>query len=793
MKNMPKKSWMQTEAAGILFFIIALLLLTLLLTYSSEDPTAFYVTSQTTTNNLVGQAGAWLAGYLYYWFGLAAYLLVLFAALMGYRFFYHIAPNPSLYVRIIKRLAYLLFILSSTALLSLHMSEATASLPSSAGGIIGFIIAQKTAILFGFFGSNLILLTLCLVSFSLITGLSWLQFIETIGGLVLFLAAKLHLGSLGNIPLIPKQLAINMLSSVNQSIRTKQTKNTQTTIPSSKKRVEPHFAFMPGRGTEAKLKENKDPQIIIEDKTDQIGTQRDTKDTKDKMNTVSSIASPINRNIENDIPLPNLPNRMLKNIESKAAQPVPRQTANKQFLPSVDYLNSPEPVHHLTAEEYQILGQQLVANLSDFGVTVELKGYQPGPIITLFELEPAAGVKAARISALAQDLARSMAVENIRVIEFISGKSVVGIEIPNQKRKTVRMKELLSSAEYKTSSQILPLALGQNIEGKPVIASLADMPHLLVAGTTGSGKSIGINVMIVSLLYKYGPKELKLMLVDPKMLELSVYNNIPHLLVPVITDMSKAAQGLGWCIQEMDNRYTLMAKLGVRNIESYNNALANKPMDQADGHSHLPYLVIVIDEFADLIMTDKKVEDIIVRLAQKARAAGIHLILATQRPSVNVVTGLIKANIPARISFKVSAKVDSRTVLDQSGAEQLLGKGDMLYSATGGSQIRRIHGAFIEDGEIRQVTAHWKEQEEPDYQEDIFKAKSLNNTTTQEEADDLYNDAINFITESNRVSISSVQRKFKIGYNRAARIIELMEKDGLVSPMDQSGKRTVVK
>jgi len=283
------------------------------------------------------------------------------------------------------------------------------------------------------------------------------------------------------------------------------------------------------------------------------------------------------------------------------------------------------------------------------------------------------------------------------------------------------------------------------------------------------------------------------MLVDPKMLELSVYNNIPHLLVPVITDMSKAAQGLGWCIQEMDNRYTLMAKLGVRNIESYNNALANKPMDQADEYSYLPYLVIVIDEFADLIMTDKKVEDIIVRLAQKARAAGIHLILATQRPSVNVVTGLIKANIPARISFKVSAKVESRTVLDQSGAEQLLGKGDMLYSATGGSQIRRIHGAFIEDGEIRKVTAHWKEQDEPDYQEDIFKAKSLNNTTTQEEIDDLYNDAINFITETNRVSISSVQRKFKIGYNRAARIIELMEKDGLVSPMDQSGKRTVVK
>ncbi len=788
MKNMPKKSWIQTEVAGILFFVIALLLFALLVTYSSDDPTAFHVTGQTTTSNLVGQAGAWLAGYLYYWLGLAAYLLVLFAALIGYSFFYHIAPHPSLYVRIIKRLAYLLFILSSAALLSIHMNEAVPSLPSSAGGIIGLILAQKMIALFGFFGSNLILFALCLVSFSLITGLSWLQFIETLGGLILFLAAKLRLGSLGNIPLIPKQLAINMLSSVNQTIRTSRRKPTQ--ITSAKGRVEPHFSFMPGRGTAAKLKENRDPQINIEGKVDQMATRAKMKPSSSTASSnASPIASPMNKHSQDS------QERTSKNIEGKAAQPVSSPPPDKQPLPSIDYLNPPEAVHHLTAEEYQLLGQQLVANLSDFGVVVELKGYQPGPIVTLFELEPAAGVKAARISALAQDLARSMAVENIRVIEFISGKSVVGIEIPNQQRKTVRMKELLSSAEYRGSSQILPLALGQDIEGKPVVVSLADMPHLLVAGTTGSGKSIGINVMIISLLYKYGPKKLRLILVDPKMLELSVYNKIPHLLVPVITDMSKAAQGLGWCVQEMDNRYSLMAKLGVRNIESYNRALANRGDYQADEHSHLPYLVIVIDEFADLIMTDKKVEDIIVRLAQKARAAGIHLILATQRPSVNVVTGLIKANIPARISFKVSAKVDSRTVLDQSGAEQLLGKGDMLYSATGASQIRRIHGAFVEDGEIRKVAAHWKEQEEPDYQEDIFRARSLNsiaNIAAREERDDLYNDAINFITKNNRVSISSVQREFKIGYNRAARIIELMEKDGLVSPMDHSGKRTVI-
>lgn len=764
---------MLTEGAGILLFVIALLLLTSLLTYSPEDSTPFYTTGQTEINNMVGEVGAWLAGYLYYWLGLAAYLLVFFAALGGYIFFYHIAPHPSLYIRIIKRLAYLLFILASATLLALHINESTLSLPSSAGGIIGFVIAHKAIVLLGFWGSNMVLLTLCLVSFSLITGLSWLQFIESIGGFVLFLAAKLRISSLSNIPLLPKQLAINMLSSAN--IHTKRDRKTQPSA--AKGRVEPHFVFMPGRGTDAKIEERKHPRVIIEAKTNSNQLLRrfirqPQTVIKDKINS-----------------------HQVTRTELTTGRPVQTEGSNSPSFPSTDYLNLPEPgSHHLTPKEYQLLGQQLVANLNDFGVTVELKGYQPGPIVTLFELEPAAGVKAARISTLAKDLARSMAVENIRVIEFISGKSVVGIEIPNKQRKTVRIKELLSSAEYKTSSQVLPLALGQDIQGKPVIVSLAEMPHLLVAGTTGSGKSIGINVMLISLLYKYRPEELKLMLVDPKMLELSVYNDIPHLLVPVITDMSKAAQGLGWCAQEMDDRYALMAQVGARNIESYNRALANQPAASVDegNHRFLPYLVIVIDEFADLIMTDKKVEDTIVRLAQKARAAGIHIILATQRPSVNVVTGLIKANIPARISFKVSARVDSRTVLDQSGAEQLLGKGDMLYSATGSGQPQRIHGAFIEDSEIRKVTAHWKEQGKPAYQEDIFKAKSVN-AASQEDADDLYDEAVRFVMENDRVSISSVQRKFKIGYNRAARIIELMENDGLVSPMDHSGKRTAIR
>ena len=449
--------------------------------------------------------------------------------------------------------------------------------------------------------------------------------------------------------------------------------------------------------------------------------------------------------------------------------------------------------------------------------------------MTRFEIQPAAGIKVSRISGLAKDLARSMAVISVRVVEVIPGKSVVGIEIPNEKREMVRLSEVLSSEAYDSSTSPLTLALGNDIAGVPTVADLARMPHLLVAGTTGSGKSVGINAMLLSLLFKASPDEVKLILIDPKMLELSVYDDIPHLLTPVITDMKDAASGLRWCVGEMERRYKLMAALGVRNIAGYNRKVedaikAGNPLadplwtfdpttlgwdpeqepPEAPTLETLPYIVVVIDEFADMMMiVGKKVEQLIARIAQKARAAGIHLILATQRPSVDVITGLIKANVPTRIAFQVSSKIDSRTILDQGGAEQLLGHGDMLYLPPGTSVPERIHGAFVDDHEVHKVVADWKRRGKPNYLTEITDEASLSSIAvpgfdngdengSDPESDPLYDEAVSFVLESRKASISSVQRKLRVGYNRAARLIEQMEASGIVSPMSSNGSRDIL-
>jgi len=449
-------------------------------------------------------------------------------------------------------------------------------------------------------------------------------------------------------------------------------------------------------------------------------------------------------------------------------------------------------------------------------------------VITRFEIQPAAGVKVSRISNLAKDLARSMAVISVRVVEVIPGKSVVGIEIPNEHREMVRLTEVLSSEAYDRSSSPLTLALGNDIAGVPTVADLAKMPHLLVAGTTGSGKSVGINAMLLSLLFKATPEQVRMILVDPKMLELSIYDGIPHLLTPVITDMNDAASGLRWCVGEMERRYKLMAAMGVRNIAGFNKKVndaikAGEPLadplwtfnpddmgwdpsqepPQPPTLKSLPYIVVVVDEFADMMMiVGKKVEQLIARIAQKARAAGIHLILATQRPSVDVITGLIKANVPTRIAFQVSSKIDSRTILDQGGAEQLLGHGDMLYLPPGTSVPERVHGAFVDDHEVHKVVADWKRRGEPQYLEEITDESSVSSipvpgfaTESEQEGDEsdpLYDEAVDFVLESRKASISSVQRKLRVGYNRAARLIEQMEAAGVVSAMGHNGNREVL-
>ena len=497
-------------------------------------------------------------------------------------------------------------------------------------------------------------------------------------------------------------------------------------------------------------------------------------------------------------------------------------------VPPLDLLDAPSEAGQrgYSADELGSLSRLLELKLKDFGVVAEVVAVYPGPVVTRFEIQPAAGVKVSRISNLAKDLARSLAVISVRVVEVIPGKSVVGIEIPNADRQTVNFKDVLASSTFEDSKSTLTLALGHDIAGAPVVADLGKMPHVLVAGTTGSGKSVGVNCMLVSLLYKATPADVRLILVDPKMLELSVYDGIPHLLTPVITDMKDAANGLRWCVAEMERRYKLMSLLGVRNLQGYNRKVLDAEKEGAplldpmwkpdpvlelteEEQEHptlekLPSIVVVIDEFADMMMiVGKKVEELIARIAQKARAAGIHLVLATQRPSVDVITGLIKANIPSRIAFSVSSRVDSRTILDQGGADQLLGYGDMLYLPAGSSVPVRVHGAFCSDDEVHRVVADWKRRGDPQYLGGLLDEGGQTPVTAHEiqsaasddedgEADALYDEAVDYVCRSRRASISSVQRKLRIGYNRAARLIETMEAAGVVSEMGTNGQREVL-
>ena len=491
-------------------------------------------------------------------------------------------------------------------------------------------------------------------------------------------------------------------------------------------------------------------------------------------------------------------------------------------LPSLRLLTPPE-AHQPNYTDAQLaeMAELLEVRLREYGVKAEVVDTWPGPVITRFEIKPAAGVKVSKISNLAKDLARSLMVKSVRVVEVIPGRPTVGIEIPNPHRAMIRLREVIDSDRYQQEASALTLALGQDIGGASVVANLGKMPHLLVAGTTGSGKSVGVNAMLISMLLKATPDELRMIMVDPKMLELSVYDGIPHLLAPVVTDMKEAANALRWCVAEMERRYKLMASMGVRNIAGFNGKLdeaeragaqvADPLWEPQPWEMHqsppvlekLPYIVVVIDEFADMFMiVGKKVEELIARLAQKARAAGIHLILATQRPSVDVVTGLIKANIPTRMAFQVSSRVDSRTILDQGGAENLLGHGDMLYLPAGSGLPTRVHGAFVDDDEVHRVVEDWKRRGEPEYIDEILSggvsAEALTGLEAEgvdgddAEQDSLYDEAVAFVTESRRASISAVQRRFKIGYNRAARLVEAMEMAGVVSTMGSNGAREVL-
>ncbi len=730
------------EVAFLFFFSLSVFFLIALVTFNHEDAGWSHSGTTQTISNAGGMIGAWLADFSLSFFGLMAFLFPVMLAWHGYLVYTQARKKGNKWIIAMRWLGFIATVISGSALFYLHLLRVPLELPGTTGGIIGQETGDALLVLLGNSGTTLLLLAVFLAGITLFTGLSWFTLLDTVGKYTLQFSAWCY-------------------QKLNQQLQQRK----QQAIVSATSAIE-----KPAKTKKKKVKIS--PTL----NTVEISQQA----VKEKQNDLFD-----DKNISGALP----PLSLLEKRNTK--------------------------VKGYSASELEEMSRQVEEVLQDYNIMVEVVSVLPGPVITRFELQLAAGVKVSRISGLAKDLARGLSVTSVRVVEVIEGKSVIGLEIPNQEREIVPLQDLLSSRAFEKSRSKLSLAMGKDISGKPVIADLGKMPHALVAGTTGSGKSVAINTMILSLLYKSTPKDVRLIMIDPKMLELSVYEGIPHLLTPVVTDMKDAQNALRWSVAEMERRYKLMSKLGVRNIAGYNqliNEAAKKgetiadplfqqdPLAETQEHPSLdtlPSIVIVIDELADMMMiVGKKVEELIARLAQKARAAGIHLILATQRPSVDVLTGLIKANIPTRISFQVSSRIDSRTVLDQSGAEALLGNGDMLFLPSGTSIPIRAHGAFVDDHEVHHVVEFLKKTGPVNYLEEITQERTdrgeISNGDSDAEMDSLYDEAVAFVTESRKASISSVQRRFKVGYNRAARMIEDMEAAGIVSSPQSGGSREVL-
>ena len=744
------------------FFLIAfsLYIFIALVSYNPSDSGIFNINSNSAIQNLGGPLGAKISDFLFTLIGIGSYLVLLIGSVWALQTLFYKDPYNSQIKIAVRFISSIILLISFCSIAEYYFSQ-------NAGGYLGKSLFINLSNALGFIGSLIFLVIFIIPASSLSLNFSWLTIIDLLGSSILVTAKfiKVHL-----------QLLFSRLLDLmsNLIVNIKEKKNSL-----AEKRAE---------------KQIEKTKTILKPK---------------KSEKSSDFSSKV---ISSDAKQPDLPNTTetkLKEIDNVS----PKESESKAVMPSTELLDRAlDDGSSLTEAELSQIADLLETKLEEFGIEASVESVLPGPVVTRFEIQPAPGTKASKITGIAQDIARSLSVSSVRVVEVIEGKSYVGIEIPNTNRKMVRLTEILSSQAFKSSPSNLTLALGHDISGNPVVVDLAKMPHLLVAGTTGSGKSVGVNAMLLSLLFKSDPKDVRLILIDPKMLELSVYDGIPHLLTPVITDMTDASNGLRWCVVEMDRRYKLMSMMGVRNLAGFNkkieDAAANgkqiiNPLRPEDEEylETLPSIVVVVDEFADMMMlVGKKVEHLIARIAQKARAAGIHLILATQRPSVDVITGLIKANIPTRIGFQVSTKIDSRTILDQGGAEQLLGYGDMLYLPPGVGVPIRVHGAFVGDDEVHRVVNDWKSRAEPDYLEDIVNSAQEtgpipgwgSETSSSEDADDLYDEAVNFVLESRRASISAVQRKLRIGYNRAARLIETMEEAGLVSEMSSNGSREVL-
>jgi S-DNA-T family DNA segregation ATPase FtsK/SpoIIIE len=732
------------EGLFLLSIAMAAFLLVSFSSYHGSDPGWSSTGMDNKVLNWGGRTGAFLADVFLSILGYMAFIfppLIVLAAWLGVK--RSPEEEPFNWIDFVfKCLGFILIVISGCGITAVFVKKTISQMPTHIGGILGDLVGAGLTHAFNTIGGTLFLLTALLCGITLFTGFSWLGLVDAIGWQVLRLISKL------------KQVKANSIS------------------PAEK--VAPE---------------------IVPEKTDFKINKTLTPRIEPKMETKIVVQQPAPK-----------PKPVSKKFESNVI-------VKPGTLPPLSLLNPVPPSEGkaFSNVSFEDLSQLVEQRLLDFGVEAKVVAVHPGPIITRFELELAPGMKVSKISGLAKDIARSLSAMSVRVVEVIPGKSVIGLELPNEHREVVTLRDILESQAYAQAKSPVSLALGKDIAGYPVVVDLAKMPHLLVAGTTGSGKSVSINAMLLSMLFKSTPEQLRLILIDPKMLELSIYEGIPHLLTPVITDMKDAANSLRWCVAEMDRRYRLMASLGVRNLAGYNlkiqeamkqgnpiptpewlAAIGNQPANLEP----LPMIVVVADELADMMMVvGKKVEDLVTRIAQKARAAGIHLILATQRPSVDVITGLIKANVPTRVAFQVSSRIDSRTILDQQGAEQLLGNGDMLYLPPGVGVPVRVHGAYVADDEVHRVVAAWQTCGKPNYLEEVTEGGSDAATGTEGaggEMDPLYDEALKVVTESRRASISLVQRRLKIGYNRAARIMEDMEAAGVVSTMDGNGTREVL-
>ncbi|PNA00094.1 MULTISPECIES: DNA translocase FtsK [unclassified Pseudomonas] len=793
------------EGALIAVGALCLYLWMALVTYDTADPGFSHTSNAEQVQNAAGRAGAYFADILFMVLGYFAYIFPLLLAIKTWQIFRerHQPWQWSGWLFSWRLIGLVFLVLSGAALAHIHFHP-SANIPFSAGGALGESLGDLARNLLNVQGSTLMFIALFLFGLTVFTDLSWFKVMDLTGKITLDLFELVQ----------------------GAASRWWEARNERKRLEAQLREVDDPVFDLGGKGdrrepAKAQLRERAEPVMTRDEPPARPVVPREVAVARESIAPRETVVARTQPAAPVIIPptadkAPEPSKRVMKEKQA----PLFIDSAVEGTLPSISILDPAEQKKiEYSPESLAGVGQLLEIKLKEFGVEVAVDSIHPGPVITRYEIQPAAGVKVSRIANLAKDLARSLAVTSVRVVEVIPGKTTVGIEIPNENRQMVRFSEVLSSPQFDENKSPVTLALGHDIGGKPVITDLAKMPHLLVAGTTGSGKSVGVNAMILSILFKSGPEDARLIMIDPKMLELSIYEGIPHLLCPVVTDMKDAANALRWSVAEMERRYKLMAAMGVRNLAGFNRKIKDAqeagevihdPLyrresmdDEPPTLKTLPTIVVVVDEFADMMMiVGKKVEELIARIAQKARAAGIHLILATQRPSVDVITGLIKANIPTRMAFQVSSKIDSRTIIDQGGAEQLLGHGDMLYMPPGTSLPIRVHGAFVSDDEVHRTVEAWKLRGAPDYNDDIlngveeagsgFDGGGGGGDGEDSESDALYDEAVQFVLESRRASISAVQRKLKIGYNRAARMIEAMEMAGVVTPMNSNGSREVI-